>query len=139
MMITQRNSESGRWHAIASGRVTTDARFDETQFGAKATFSICYEAWMDDAKKWHNKYINCRATKELAAIASYLEKGDVILATGVIKSTTFTDKRTGEVKNWTELVCDNIILPQIPNQGGFSETSEQTPFDSPDDDYPPLM
>lgn len=135
MIITQRNSDSGRWHAIVSGRVTTDARFEETQFGARATFSICYENWLDDSRKWHNKYMYCRAAKELAALASYLEKGDTVIAAGVIRNTTFTDKRTGELKKYTELVCDSIMLPQSPPPVEEYQTYEgTTPFDTEDED-----
>ena len=139
MIITQRNSESGRWNAIVSGRVTTDARFSETQFGSKATFSVCYESWMDDAKKWHNKYMNCRATKELAALASYLEKGDTVMVAGIVKTTTFTDRQTGEVKNYTELVCDAIMLPQAPPQSTDYQSYEgDTPFDVDGEDELPI-
>ncbi len=129
MMVTQRSSDSGRYYAVATGPVNRDAKYEETQFGPKCTFSITWEAWQDEQKKWHNKYLNCRCTKDLAIKASYLEKGDIVTVTGVIRETAFTDRKTGERRPWTELVCDNVILPSTPAQAGMVTTDEPTPFE----------
>lgn len=134
MMVTQRSSDSGRYYAVAAGPVNRDAKYEETQFGPKCTFSITWEAWQDERKQWHNKYLNCRCSKDLAIKASYLEKGDIVTVMGTIRETSFTDRKTGEVRSWTELVCDNVILPSTPAQAGMASTNEPTRFEEEEEE-----
>ncbi len=91
-----------------------------------ATFTLATnEAWKDkegnlqERTEWHNIV----AWRRLAEFCGeWLKKGKKVYVEGRIQTRSYEDKNTGQKKNFTEIVSDNIIMldPKPTGEGGTS-------------------
>jgi len=89
-----------------------------------ATFTLATnEAWKDkegnlqERTEWHNIV----AWRRLAEFCGeWLKKGRKVYVEGRIQTRSYEDKNTGQKKNFTEIVSDNIIVldPRPTGEGG---------------------
>ena len=144
MIVARKNPQTGETHVILTGTVCKDAKFDE-RYGGKASFSVKYGATRDESGKRSNGlFFNCSARRELSHLAACLEKGDSVLACGVVTTREYTC-RSGEQKVWTELECDFLVpqpsasLTPEPGEAGVEGEEPEYTDESGYDDYMPSI
>ena len=111
MLIARTDKKSGRCHVFMTGTVMKDAKYDSA-YGGRTTFNVRYDNYRVDGE-WKSEYMNCTARRELAKLAAQFEKNDSVMVCGVLSQREYTGNKTGELKQWTEVICD-FIQPQ-PN------------------------
>lgn len=142
MLLARTDKKTGRTHVFMTGTLVKDAQYTSA-YGGRTSFSVKYDNWREDGD-WKAEYMSCTAWRDLASLASQFERNDSVMVCGVLSTREYNDKKTGEPKTWTEVICD-FIQPQ-PNfiaqkteeseYDGFTEYTEEdddTPFE--DDDY----
>lgn len=98
-------------HCVACGSLPRDAEL--RQVGAKNSSCTSFGIKVDeigagDAKQ--AKWLDCVAWHKLAKYAAGLEKGDVVFVAGKFRKYSYTSKKTGELVEKTELVCEFIMV-----------------------------
>ena len=132
---------------MVCGGVARDAEY--SQVGEKNSsltkFSVKNDEKVLEDGTTEAKWTSCECWHSVARYAKNIKKGDTVLAIGMIKTDTWTDKQTGEPRQAKKLVCDFVaILPYTPNpsvvvppdSGSAPSASSAQQGESSIDDYP---
>ena len=112
---------------IVCGPVARDAEYKTV--GEKNSSLTKFSVKCDEKEETDGNttavWTNCECWHSVARHVAQIKKGDTVLAIGVIKNETWTDKNTGVQKQAKKLVCDFVaILP-------YSSTSNNAPAAQP--------
>lgn len=116
---------------IVCGPVARDAEYKTVgeKNSSLTKFSVKYDEKQEEDGNTTAVWANCECWHAVARHASQIKKGDVVLAIGIIKSDTWTDKNTGEQKQAKKLVCDFVSI--LPYSTSGNAPTAQTPKPAP--------
>ena len=115
MSIIYSKQQDGTINVLAAGKVTRDAEIKQTGTVNRVKWSICYD------KK---AFMDCEAfaDSDVGAVASCLEKGDVVAVMGKHRTWEYNGKQ------YSSLSADFIFTMAVPESYVPSETT--TPSNS---------
>lgn len=125
MSIIFSKEQDGTINVLASGKVTRDAEIKQNNHGSKVRFTIAYgKKKYQDFEAW--------ADSEVGQVASCLEHGDDIAATGTYRSWEYNGKTYSSVD--ADMIFSLHSAPAAEKDAEAPEPSSTTFTELDDDD-----